>query len=172
MKNKQTNCSAELMQPETRTLWARTTLRVATDKYYVVSLPTTTLSEAASLIAKEDGRFAVLIAEPDEVSLTIRDSAWKASPLRRHATAQSGPWRAITFNLDLNPAVIGYFAPATRRLADAGISIVPQCAFLKDHLLIQEADLPKATEVLERLIADCKKPCGPQSGAKPGPGHV
>ncbi|HKN01787.1 MAG TPA: hypothetical protein VJX23_14815 [Candidatus Binataceae bacterium] len=168
MKNKQTDGSAEGMQPETRTLWARTTLRVAAEKYSLVSLPTRMLSEAACLVAKEDRRFAALIAEPDEVSLTIRDSAWQTSSLRRHATAQSGPFCAITFNLDLNQAVIGYFAPAARRLAEAGISIVPQCAFLKDHLLIQEANLGKATEVLKKLIADCKKPRQPQSGAGPG----
>jgi len=157
MKNKQINGSDELMQPETRTLWARTTLRVAAEKYCLVSLPTTMLAEAGSLISEEDGRFAVLIAEPDEVSLTIRESVWQASPLRLHATAQSGPFRAMTFNLDLNPGVIGYFAPAAHRLAKAGISIVPQCAFLKDHVLVHEADLSKAMEVLEKLIADCKR---------------
>jgi len=126
------------------------------------------LSEAVRMVAKEDGRFAALIAEPDEVSLTIRDSVWETSSLRRRATAESGPFHAITFNLDLNPAVVGYFAPAAQRLAEAGISIVPQCAFLKDHLLIQEADLPKATEVLKKLIADCRKPRRPHSGAGPG----
>jgi len=168
MQSKQTNSSGEGMRPETRTLWARTTLRVAPEKYCLVSLPTRMLSEAVRMVAKEDGRFAALIAEPDEVSLTIRDSVWETSSLRRRATAESGPFHAITFNLDLNPAVVGYFAPAAQRLAEAGISIVPQCAFLKDHLLIQEADLPKATEVLKKLIADCRKPRRPQSGAGPG----
>jgi len=168
MQSKQRNSSAEGMQPETRTLWARTTLRVAPAKYCLVSLPTTMLSEAVRMVAKEDRRFAALIAEPDEVSLTIRDSVWETSSLRRRATAQSGPFRVITFNLDLNPAVVGYLAPAAHRLAEAGISIVPQCAFSKDHLLIQEADLPKATEVLKKLISDCKKPRQPQSGAGPG----
>ena len=105
------------MQPQTRTLWGRTTLHVAAEKYYLVSLPMTMLSEAASLVAKEAGSFAALIVEPDEVSLTIRDSAWRTSPLRRRAIAESRLFRAITFNLDLSLTVIGYLAPAARRLA-------------------------------------------------------
>src|SRR5208282_1890091 len=40
MQSKQTNSSGEGMRPETRTLWARTTLRVAPEKYCLVSLPT------------------------------------------------------------------------------------------------------------------------------------
>ena len=169
MKVTQTNISTEWIQPEIRILWARTTLRVTAGKYRLISLPTKMLAEAACLVAKRDGRFAALIVEPDEVSLTIHDSAWQTSSLRQHATSQSGPFRAITFNLDLNPAIIGYFAPAAHRLAEAGISIVPQCAFLKDHLLIQEADLIKAKEVLKKLIADCKNLLRLQPCAGSGP---
>jgi hypothetical protein len=52
--------------------------------------------------------------------------------------------------------VCGYFAPAAARLAEAGISIVPQCAYLKDHVLIQDEKISHAIEILEGLIAECK----------------
>jgi hypothetical protein len=157
MKNKPTNSIAESIRPEARALWARTTLRVPAEKYYLVSIPTTMLPETVSLLAKEDGRFAVLIVEPDAISLTIEYKTWRTSPLRGRASGKSGPFRVVTFATELDPAVVGYFAPAARRLAEAGISIVPQCAFLKDHLLVRQADLSKATKILEKLIADCKK---------------
>ncbi len=161
MKNKTINGPAESIPPETRALWARTTLRVAAGRYCLASIPKTMLTEAVSLVAKEDGRFAALIVETDEVSLTIRYTRWRTSPLKGRASAESGPFRVITFALELDPAVVGYFAPAARRLAEAGIPIVPQCGFLKDHLLVRETDLSKATEALEKLIADCKTPSGP-----------
>ncbi len=169
MKSKQITTSTESIQPETRRLWARTILRVAAEKYCLVSIPTAMLPEAVALVAKEVERFAALIAEPDGISLTIRERAWRTSSLRERASAESGPFRVITFDLELDPAVVGYFAPAACLLAEAGISIVPQCAFLRDHLLVREADLPKAREVLEKLIADCKSLCGPQSGRSRAP---
>ena len=139
-----------------RPLWARTTLRVAPDLYWMVSLPPSSLTDAAQLVATQGGAFGSLIAEPDEVSLTVSEKAWKASPLRRAALADAGPFRAITFNLDVDLAVSGYFSPAASRLAEAGISIVPQCAFLKDHVLVRTADLAAAISCLEQLISECR----------------
>jgi hypothetical protein len=56
--------------------------------------------------------------------------------------------------LDLD--VVGYLAPAAVALAKAGISIVPQCGYLKDHLLVAEKDLEKALQTLQELISSCK----------------
>ena len=154
------NTFADFLPAEICALWAQTDLRVNVERHVMVSLPIVMASRAALLVAGAQGQFASLITEPDEVSLTIEESVYQTSSLDEHATARCGPFRVITFNLDLNPTVIGYFAPAARRLAEAGISIVPQFAFLKDHLLVREADLPKALQVLEQLIADCRKRLG------------
>ena len=83
------------------------------------------------------------------------DAVWATSPLRARARAVAGPYRVLTFDLDLELDVVGYLAPAAERLATAGVSIVPQCGFLKDHLLVREGDLEQAREVLERWIAEC-----------------
>ena len=58
----------------------------------------------------------------------------------------------ITFDLDLDLAVTGYLAPAAEALAAAGVPIVPQCAFLKDHLLVPAERLETAVKALERVI--------------------
>ena len=68
----------------------------------------------------------------------------------------ASPYRAITFDVNIDLGVVGYLAPAAARLAAAGVSIVPQCAYLKDHLLVREADLETARAVLEAFIAECR----------------
>jgi hypothetical protein len=125
------------------------------ERYWLVSLPKTALAEAAAL-AGEARSFAALVSERDEVSLTIDEEAWRASPLRGRAGAEAGPYRAITFDVDIDLGVIGYLAPAAARLAEAGVSIVPQCAFRKDHLLVREADLEQAVRVLQAFIDESR----------------
>jgi hypothetical protein len=70
------------------------------------------------------------------------------------ATHLAGPYRVLTFDLDLELDVIGYLAPALERLAVAGVSIVPQCGFRTDHLLVFERDLDAAVMVLEDLVRE------------------
>jgi hypothetical protein len=140
------------MQERACTLWASTTLHVWPDPYRLVSLPLTSLRDAADLVAETGGAFSCLVKERDEVSLTVAAAAWEASSLRRYARSDQGPFRLITFDLDLDLAVTGYLAPAAEALAAAGVPIVPQCAFLKDHLLVPAERLETAVKVLERVI--------------------
>jgi hypothetical protein len=51
--------------------------------------------------------------------------------------------------------VCGFLAPVAVRLGQAGVSIVPQCAFRKDHVLVRAADLPAAIQIIEAWIAEC-----------------
>ncbi|HWX24445.1 MAG TPA: ACT domain-containing protein [Vicinamibacteria bacterium] len=139
-----------------RSLWARTTLHVWPERYRLVSLSTSHLAEAAALLSRGTGAFGTLILERDEVSLTLREDLWEASSLREAARAAQGPYRAITFALDLDLGVCGYLAPVAERLAGASISIVPQCGFLKDHILVREEQLSLAVETIEEWIQACR----------------
>jgi hypothetical protein len=89
--------------------------------------------------------------------LTLSEGAWQSSAVRARAKAEAGSYRVITFDIDIDLAVVGYLAPAAARLALARVSIVPQCAFLKDHLLVREADLATALGVLEAFIEECAR---------------
>ena len=100
--------------------------------------------------------FSVLLVERDEVSLTIDQSAWTASRLGAMARAVAGPYRAITLDLTIDLSVCGYLLPAAERLAEAGISIVPQCGYQKDHLLVRSADAPEAAALITSLIEEAK----------------
>jgi hypothetical protein len=139
-----------------REVWARTTLRVPDARYVLVSLPPEALAEAAALVGR-CSVFAALLLERDEVSLTVAEPTWWGSPLRARAAGEAGPYRAITLDTNVDLSVTGYMAPAAVRLAAAGVSIVPQCAYLKDHLLVRETDLDTACRVLEELIAECRR---------------
>jgi hypothetical protein len=147
----------ENINPRARALWARTRITVCPEPCMLVSLrpdaPPDAIAEAAALAAC--GPFSALIVAPGEISLTVPAASWRASALRQESTGESGPYVAIALDLTIELDVTGYLAPAAARLAAAGIPIVPQCAYLKDYLLVREADRDRALAVLEQLIADC-----------------
>ena len=141
------------MDEPARSLWAKTTLHVWPEPCRLVSLPQDALEDAAALVACASHGFACLVVERDEVSLTVSAAVWEESPLRARARGDEGPFRVITFDLDLDLQVTGYLAPAAEALAAAGVPIVPQCAFLKDHVLVPEELLGDAVRALHALIA-------------------
>lgn len=136
--------------------WAKTTLHVWPERYWLASLPSALLADAAGLVAQSSGTFAALVLERDEVSLTLEQGVWEASGLRARAREQQGPCRAITLDVNVDLDISGYLAPAAARLAEAGISIVPQCAYLKDHILVHEKHLDKAVRLLEEFMRSCR----------------
>ncbi len=140
-----------------RALWARTTLRVWPGAYRLVSLDPALGEEAAQALAGSPAPFLALVRERDEISLTIAEKPWRQSPLRPRARSEAGPFRVITFELALALDVVGYLAPAAARLARAGISVVPQCAFQKDHLLVPARRVGDALRVLRGLVRDCAR---------------
>jgi hypothetical protein len=139
-----------------RELWARTRVHVWPDAYLLVSLPVELAVKAAAAAARARPAFAAAVLERDEVSLTVPEGTWRSDPLRERARAESGPFRVLSFDLDLDLEVCGYLAPAAAALAAAEVPIVPQCAYLKDHLLVPEAKLAAALAALEALIAEAR----------------
>jgi hypothetical protein len=136
-----------------RALWARTRIHVWPGPYLFASVPLARQAEALALMARAGDAFAALVRERDEVSLTLPDSL--RAVIEPLATRAAGPFRVLTFDLDLELDVVGYLAPALERLAAAGVSIVPQCGFRTDHLLVFDRDLDAAVGVLEALVREC-----------------
>ena len=144
------------MKDEIKKLWRATRLQLWPEKYWLLSLAHAELHEAAKAVSASTQYFAALVLERDEISLTLCENIWKQHVDHITCTAQAGPYRVITFDLNIELSVSGYLLPAAARLAEAGISIVPQCAFLKDHLLIKAEDAARAMRVLQQLIAECR----------------
>jgi len=143
------------LPPEIQRLWARTRLHLWPETYMLVSLPRELAAPAALLAGRATG-FAALVLERDEASLALAEGLWRASELRGRERAVQGALRVLTFDIDLDLDVCGYLAPAAQRLAAASVSIVPQCGFLKDHLLLPAAKAEQACAVLEQLIAEAQ----------------
>lgn len=140
------------MNDRARALWARTRVHVWPERYLLASLPPARQGDAAALVAHAGGAFAALVHERDEVSLTVAES------LRRDLEALgariAGPYRVLTLDAPLELDVIGFLAPAAQRLAAAGVSIVPQCGYRTDHLLVCERDLDTALRTLDALVRE------------------
>jgi len=139
--------------PRALAVWGRTRLLLWPEDYVLVHLPRASAAWASTLIAPADG-FGALVLERDEVSLTLPSGRWPPPGAIPETARVEGPFRAITLDVDIDLDVTGYFAPAAQRLAAARIAIVPQCAFLKDHLLVHARDVQAAIEVLQALVRD------------------
>jgi hypothetical protein len=146
-----------ILSQRARLHWARTTLHVWPDPYLLVSLTPDLLPEAAGLAGTAAGKFVALVLERDELSLPIEREMWLASPLRSRAVAENGPFRAITLDVNVDLDVAGFLAPAALALAEAGVSIIPQCACLKDHLLVHEKNLERAITTLNEFMHSCQR---------------
>jgi hypothetical protein len=144
-------------------LWAETHLSVWPERYWLISVAPASLSDAAAIIAASSPHFATIIMEHDEVSLTVCDEVWQERKERLPGHKIAGPYTIITFALNVDLGVCGYLLPAAERLAEAGISIMPQCAYLKDHLAIKEENAAQAVHILDKLIAECRDTARPEA---------
>jgi hypothetical protein len=146
------------MNATVRALWAKTRIALWPGDYLLVSLPHEALKQAALLAAAGADQFAALVVEKEGVSLTLPREAWTEASQKFHALAAAGPYRVVTLDLEIDLSVSGYLLPAAERLAQAGIAIVAQCAFRKDHLLIRSEDAEAAVSILTRFSAECARP--------------
>lgn len=137
-------------------LWSETALLLWPQRLILASFAADDWPGIADAIAPCLGGFSAIVVERDEVSVTLEGAAWEGLDLVAAAVAVAGPYRAITFDLPVDLGVCGYLLPAAERLAAAGVSIVPQCGYQKDHILVREADATKAMEVLGGLIEEAK----------------
>ncbi len=144
------------MKAHIKKLWSQTRLQLWPETYWLMSLAHGQLQEAADAVSASAQHFVALVVERDEISLTLCERVWQQFATPLHSRSIAGPYRVITLALNLDLSLTGYLLPAAARLAEAGISIVPQCAFLKDHLLIKEEDATRAMSVLRRLIAESR----------------
>ncbi|WP_299209222.1 ACT domain-containing protein [uncultured Tateyamaria sp.] len=141
-------------------LWKKSRLIVWPDLYCMVSFDPKDRASALNLVAKAapfDHYFSI-ICDQHEVAVILPDTIWNdwdASVICRNS---HGPFACLTFDIPLDVEVAGYLQPAVNCLADAGISIVPQCALIYDHVLVNERDLDAAicalTELRQKALSD------------------
>ena len=116
--------------------------------YTVVHLPAAAITAGAGVLAETGTPFSALIVDKDEVTLVLPQDAWQelAHRLPDHRTAEG--YRLITFDLPLDPTLIGFLALVSRILAEAGVSILALSAFERDHILVPGAQFQTAWDAL------------------------
>ena len=137
-----------------RDLWASTVLLVWSSRYVVVDLPVEHAASALRAVSDSPEPFVSLLIEPDQVSVTMRESEWERSGLMDRARDAAGPFRVITLKQDVGLDVFGFLAPPVARLAAAGIPIIPHGAYLKEHWVFLEPDFERALAVISGYIEE------------------
>jgi hypothetical protein len=119
----------------------------------LVGLPLAELPAILTAAAQISAPFWQIIVEPEMVTLVLPESAWRIlAPAFPDARVQP-TFRAISFDADLDANLVGFMALLSRAIAEAGVSLLAVCSYSRDHLLVREADLHRATSAIEALIA-------------------
>jgi hypothetical protein len=120
--------------------------------YRFISLPPNAIVVAASVVAETANPFTALLVDKDEVTLMLEEEDYEEYKKRflGHKVSESR-YRLITFDVELEPTLVGFMAKVSTALADAQITIMPFAAFSRDHLFVQESDFEKAITVLKGL---------------------
>lgn len=120
--------------------------------YRFVTLPPNAITVAAGIVAEASVPFCALLVDKDEVTLMLPDDVCEAFPNRlKYGTISETLYRLITFDVVLEPTLIGFMAHVTKALAEANISVMPFAAYSRDHIFVAEADFDKAMSTLQTL---------------------
>ena len=137
-------------------LLRKTRVEVAPETFFLISLPPNDwlkLLENPELSPRMTAPF-MIFRDKYEVTLLLDDVDFGTI---RHAIRDAkteGNFRLLTFDIELDFNIVGFLAEISRILAEAEISIVALSAFSRDHVLIRQADLPKALKILGRYVAE------------------
>lgn len=122
--------------------------------YALVRLPPSAITAAAGVLAEIGEPFAALLADRDEVTLIIpAEAAADFAPRLPGHQLSPTAYRLITFDVALEPELVGFMARVASALAADGVSLLPYAAFTRDHILVAAADLERALAALNRLRA-------------------
>jgi hypothetical protein len=135
-------------------LLKKTRVEVSLETYFLVSMKHEEwrkLLETPELAPRMTAPF-MIFSDKYEVTLLLDDRDFGTM---RHAIREAkkqGNFRMLTFDLVMDFDVVGFMALVSKILAEAGISIVALSAFSRDHILVNQDDLPKALKVLGPFV--------------------
>lgn len=120
--------------------------------YRFVQFPANGITVAAGIVAEASLAFTGLLIDKDEVTLMLPQEAYEEFEKRfKFATVSEFEYRLITFDVVLEPTLIGFMAHITRALADAEVSVLPFSAYSRDHIFVATKDFDKAFSALQSL---------------------
>ncbi|MEL6310084.1 MAG: ACT domain-containing protein [Chloroflexota bacterium] len=123
-------------------------------EYRFVTLPTNGITAAAGVVAQAGNPFTALLLDDKEITLMIEDEDFEQFKKRLldHEVSKVR-YRLITFDIELEPTLVGFMGRVATVLAEAGISVMPFAAFKRDHIFVAVNDYETAMRVLRDLQA-------------------
>lgn len=120
--------------------------------YRFVKLPINSITAVAGVIAQAGNPFSALLLDKDEITLMMEDEDFQQFKKRLpgHEVSEIG-YRLITFDVELEPTLVGFMAYISTALAKENISLMPFAAYSRDHIFVNEADFARAMTILENL---------------------
>jgi hypothetical protein len=121
--------------------------------YRFLKLPLSSAAKAATIVTSgKSNPFLGLLIDKDEVTLMLSDNDYQVhkTTLGEHEVGEFS-YRLITFDIVLEPTLIGFMAYITKALAAAKISVMPFAAYSRDHIFVGVDHFDKAMEVLNNL---------------------
>lgn len=118
--------------------------------YTVLRLPPSAIWAGAGVVAEIGSAFSALIADKDEVTLVLPTEEWQSLSERlpdHHALPIA--YRLITFDLPLDPDIVGFFALVSQTLAAAKVPILACSSFHRDHVLVPAEAFADAWQALQ-----------------------
>lgn len=141
------------MDETLRKLWAATKLKLWPGNYYLLKFEVAAHGSVLERLKDKNSTFVVVALDELELSVTCHEERLEELKSITGYVNSSAPMRVITFDIALDFDVVGYMAVASKALAEAGISIIPQCAFSRDHILVPALSCDDAMQVLGELSA-------------------
>jgi hypothetical protein len=131
-------------------------VEVAPETFFLVSLPHKDwlkLLENPELSPRMTAPF-MIFRDQWEVTLLLDDIDFSTISYAIRDAKIQGNFRLLSFDIELDFAVVGFLAEISRILARANISIVALSAFSRDHILVNQQNLAKALKVLGEYVGE------------------
>jgi hypothetical protein len=122
--------------------------------YLYLKLPAQAITLAAGMVAEVGEPFCALVVDEHEVTVIIPDDALPdfKNRLRDHEVNPT-IYRLLTFDVALEPELVGFMAQVSAALATAGVPVFPFAAYTRDHVLVPADRLDAAVAALRQLGA-------------------
>jgi hypothetical protein len=127
--------------------------------YRYLKLPLASVSKAANVASMEKSNpFLAFMVDKDEVTMMLTTKGYESNKgqLGDHEAGET-LYRLITFDIVLEPTLIGFMAEISGALAKISVSILPFAGYSRDHLFVAQADFDKAMSVLQELKKKSQK---------------
>ena len=137
-------------------LLRKTKIEVAPETFFLISLEQTDwlkLLENPELSPRMTTPF-MIFKDGFETTLLLDEADFGNIRQAVRNAKIEGNFRLLTFDIELDFSVYGFFAEISRILAGAEIPIVALSSFSRDHILIKQENLSKALKVLREYVEE------------------